>query len=1165
MFEHASLQEAYTGALIAGKGKTLNNIKMVMTQSKFKTEEWTRVRFGAGTPWRRCWCVVSPPDEKEIQKAQKATKKRSAYDRTVPVLRGDVKFYDTKKTKKVVPIATIKDAYSAYAIYPQSKPLIEQSTLVKIEGKITIHSKPETTTDGFIFVMPEVHPAISGFEMLLRFLFPLWDVFALYGRPTRLIPDTLDTRSLMFAMPQEKRYGYLEILDVATLIHTGGSQGWDEKEWKNQLKQLTSQRINKMSRNRSQTSSQAGSRHGHRNSLPSRTAALRFQDNASMRSTPSLHQNDELKPPPIPHTDSAPPGSSQFQSPPPAISPTKSMGHQRSVSESTPMASPRRQRGLTEGGEYTPSRLSRETSRPRLSSDDDAPPPPAHGVPVVPAHYRSQSPKYPMEQSEGLQYRSSSESDRKYHDAVELEGDVGRGMIPNRPPSPVASPPAFSHEPGAKPPTRPYHSPELRRANSRMSSTTLSQLAAAGNAGNGSAVGVSVGAATAGAAAAAAWMTNPQSREEHYPDERSQRGVNDYNDSSRTSADNRLQNQGMVSVESGRSQSRSPRRTAYNSPQPPEQSYGQYGSANSQVNGLQTPLANQPRSVSPLSQTSTVSPVKESAKPDTHQENPSRPTSNQQQFSPQPSPSKSQRPVSSRPLSVSKIARKPLPTPAKSNDIPQSQDRQSLEEMRRQDVDNAAINRVHTMNSVTSTEGSLRRYSGDSSHYDTDSVASPNYDSPQASISGKQLPSLTDKPRTGVLKTVGTPDPSQKDIVVGDGRYRSEPKIESDIPEIDFGPTQIYRPEVQSSQPRSKSRDRLGANARNDGSVSSLYRQGRVSPGHVIDAYNRSPGRSALATPEPSQSRSGSAGSEDNRRSMAWQPAAAGGSSNQAPKQTITPEQFVQQRATASQVVPVYAHNRQTSGTPPLTYSRQNSRTPPLNSRNSSGDWSGQYGHESPARPTSRGASTIINAPVQDYSNHLSAREQEHVARVTGSPLINMASKNPTRRPSSSGLIGAIEAREEEKKAIKAGMGGQMVQQAIAQRQQQAQSYRPQPSPQMHMPGQFPLTPQTPQGGWSSYQQPYQGSGQVSSGYYQQPSQYQQGQFTQGQSQYAQGQYSQSQYAQNQYQVPQQQSQYQQGQYTTGQYQQAQQQQQQGQYQQSQYQGQYSNQGYFGR
>ncbi|GJC99634.1 PH domain-containing protein [Colletotrichum higginsianum] len=248
MYEHSTLQEAYTGALIAGKGKSLNNINLIMDRSKFKTEEWVRVRFGAGVPWRRCWCVISPPDEKEYAKAQKEMRKKSPYDRSTPTLKGDIRFYDTKKDgkkqKKARPIATITDAYSSYAIYPQTKSLIDASTLLKVEGNITIHSEPPSSTEGFVFIMPETHPAVSGFEMLLRFLFPTWDTFGLYGRPGRLVASVLDPRSLMFAMPKHRRYGYLEILDVAGLILEEGSSSWSEREWRKKLKELTGKRMN---------------------------------------------------------------------------------------------------------------------------------------------------------------------------------------------------------------------------------------------------------------------------------------------------------------------------------------------------------------------------------------------------------------------------------------------------------------------------------------------------------------------------------------------------------------------------------------------------------------------------------------------------------------------------------------------------------------------------------------------------------------------------------------------------------------------------------------------------------------------------------------------------------------------------------------------------------
>lgn len=449
MFENACLQEAYTGSLIAGKGKALNSIKSIMTKTVFKTEEWTRVRFGAGTPWRRCWCVISPPDEKEIKSQVKAAKKTSAYTKGNLVVKGDIKFYDTRKvTKKTKPVATIRDAYSTYAVYPQSRALIDQSTLIKIEGVITIHSSPEVTTEGFIFVMPEVHPAVSGFEMMLRMLFPIYDVFHLYGRPTKLIADTLDTRGLMFALPQERRYGYLEIFDVGGLISTEGQGKWSEREWRKKMKNLVSERVSRARENGG--NSRATSRNRHRNSLPGAGSALRFADTESMRSTPSLH--NQIAFPPPNRTDSAPPGDGKVFS----------RSHNRSVSETVQQSPQRRQGG---GGQYTPSRLSHEQSRPQF---EDRPAPPPHGV---------QPPPYaaPMNTTANEYHRDSSSEDEQAYTEAHLPNNSNAGV----PHDPVAPPPAFAHQSQSRPPTQPRAAPELRRANSRMSSTTLSQLAAA--------------------------------------------------------------------------------------------------------------------------------------------------------------------------------------------------------------------------------------------------------------------------------------------------------------------------------------------------------------------------------------------------------------------------------------------------------------------------------------------------------------------------------------------------------------------------------------------------------------------------------------------------------------------------------------------------------------
>jgi CCR4-NOT transcriptional complex subunit CAF120 len=486
MFEHASLQELYTGSLIAGKGKHLNNIRVIMERTKFKTEDWARVRFGAGTPWRRCWCVIEPPDEKEWQRAAKTMKKRSAYERP-QYPKGDIKFYDTKKIKKVTtPIATITDAYSAYAIYPQSKPLIDQSTLVKVEGKITIHSNPESKTEGFVFVMPEVHAAVSGFEMMLRWLFPVYDVFHLYGRPNRLIADTLDAKGLMFAMPKEKRYGYLDIIDVAALIHTDGSNKWSEREWRKQLKDVTSRRI--ASAREDGPPQDLEGRRSHRNSMGSR-GGLQVQDGDSIRSTPSRngHQHNMS-------TDAVFATQRKVTAPANlgALTVAPASYHNRSASESV-MASPSKGRRQNNG--YVPSRLYMD--RVELPQDDmDVSP-----VPSAHHHYPNTLKPGPQNLVEPVDSRNSSDSDLAIQRSRSHAEDVNRDMAQNTPLGPVAPPPNFQHQANDRPQKRPEVRPEMIRKKSRMSNATLDQMVEASKANQDSHAGI---------AAVAAWRNGSQ-------------------------------------------------------------------------------------------------------------------------------------------------------------------------------------------------------------------------------------------------------------------------------------------------------------------------------------------------------------------------------------------------------------------------------------------------------------------------------------------------------------------------------------------------------------------------------------------------------------------------------------------------------------------------------
>ena len=1142
MYENATLQEAYTGSLIAGKGKLLNNIRTIMEKTRFKSEDWARVRFGAGTPWRRCWCVITPPDEKDVQKQQKQMRKKSAYQRFSP-LKGTIKFYDTKKTKKVTPIATINDSFSAYAIYPQSKPLIDQSTLIKLEGSITIHSKPDITTEGFVFVMPEVHPAISGFEMLLRFLFPVYDIFGLYGRPTRLIADTIDTRSLMFALPQERRYGYLEILDVASLIHETGSQSWSEREWRKKLKELTATRMTRMTTN-GRPRSRASSYRDYRNSLPaSRGGGLRYEDGASIRSTPSLI-NQDAPPLPPPHTNSAPPEANEFQ-PPGTFTPKRPQPqHQRSFSEQYPASEPRYRKSQRERPDqsYTPSRLSHEQQQasyqnvrsgrpsyeqppPQMNPYDAAPPPPTHGIPIAIAAQEAQRQRQ-YEAANGTQSRSSSESEQRYGaDARLRPQELNKDLPPSSTPQRVVAPPAFSHEPGAKPQKRPGISPDLRRANSRLSVTTLQQLAEAGQ--NSTSGG---GAAAAGAAAA--WRSNSGYSGTGLagsPEEPEYRGVNHAVSKGLNTADRSTLGEGNAPMKSGLlNPNMSGARSVSNASSQSDAAHPPYYKDKPLMSSydLLTPSTSTSRKPSPLShpaaasssatdqsQTKSyfVAPAKNFADfakpPVTTRQPPSEPVV---AVRPTPVRSDTSKSITRKPVgagrtptqSRSRSPKRASPTRSTKSSAPSLPHTNSLND---QYIDEDALANVLARSQTMTSASQASGHADDRSIADNDSTVSPDYASTRRSTDTKRSERSIEKPRRGKLKTVGNVEPELPgDVHVGDTTYRpggafAPQEVSSDIPSFDFGTTQYYDPVkgnrpttsgtmAQDSHQRPKSAERMTPSPVNETLVEPQRPNGSPSP-----RYDRPQSRN-LITPEP-QLRSPSTNA-DNRRSVVWQPGAQIGGSPGA-KQTVTPEQYVQQRAQAGRVTPVFAHGRQNSAspTPPKQTPEESSKAArnKLQKRNSS------YSKDVPSRPNSRAASNLINVSG-DYSTHLTAREQEHVAKVTGAPLVNMASNaNKLTKTQETGLVGAISAREKEKKDMKEGYGGQMVQQAIAQRQQQAQQqqtypkrnssygmptqpYAP-PQPSYTMPGGFPPSPvlqqafppqQPQQQGWNPQQMQYQ-------------------------------------------------------------------------------------------
>lgn len=893
MFENTSLQELYTGSLIAGKGKLLNNIRVIMERLRFRNEDWARVRFGAGTPWRRCWCVIDPPNEKEFQKEQKSLKKRSAYERP-PVLKGDIKFYDTKKTKKTTPIATITDAYSAYAIYPQSKPLIDQSTLVKVEGRITIHSNPESQSEGFVFVMPEVHPAVSGFEMMLRWLFPVYDIFGLYGRPARLIADTLDNRGLMFAMPKERRYGYLDIQDVAALVCTEGSENWSEQEWRKQMKDVTSRRLSSTeSRTTSRTTSRQGSRKGVRTSLPA-GISLRYEDGASVRSSPSQRHKYNQS------TDTVFATPQKNRTPHQIGSLTSANYHARSASDTLAFANSPRKRQE----QHVPSRLSVDQEREIV---DKPPPPPVHGRLVRKGRPEQiEVPKAQMTLDNDAQPPMLRESD-----------EVGSDLRPQPPPTPVAAPPAFLHSPGERPSLRPNASPELRRENSRMSITTLSQLVDASKSGT------ALGDPVAVAGAASAWRSNESSRGQG----QGYKGVNEITDRRENPADQRHPQPGLV--------------------------------AGLKHDELTAPEASRSERQNEAS----------SHRPD----------------------------EISRSSADKSMTRKPVPpTEATVSST--------------LNVEERAPNEGYTKTDIIAG-----RFPSVGGNQPAEEQVSQDVNTSVENASSQEL-STKKRPDRSILK------PRSRGILKSNGDLNLE-KITS----------QNLKAKVPNAHFATTKDDSLGN--RNASEAVGTSNSPRLDHARTpLDSLTAKEERrsSYLGNSSPSSgsnSRSHSYSPHPGERVVQWQP--GGASVGPGPKSLgsrISPEEFVQQRAHANRVVsPVYAHQR----------TRSSGNIMPERSTSAmSGDWTKRK--EVGSRP-STGEKPGVIPQQQDYTSHLSAREQEHVARMTNSPLVNVNANRHQSPPASAGLVGAIEAREQEKKQFRQGISGQMMQNAIAQRQQQAQ------------------------------------------------------------------------------------------------------------------------------
>ncbi|CCH43440.1 CCR4-NOT transcriptional complex subunit [Wickerhamomyces ciferrii] len=228
-FEYTSLQEAYTGALLSARGSKLSDIRTILSESKFDYEDWVSVRFGSGMPWKRCFAVIEQPNKK--------SKKDKIY-------KGSVSFYKDEKKQKKTAMAIIKDSSATYALYPQSHKLVDHSTMIKLEGTVFFDgNKKSLPKEASVYFMPEQHSAVPGYDTLIRFLVPLMDTFALYGRPKRLNANKNDLNSLLFGLPVLPHVHYLEVDDILALASSPQSSNWLLTEWRFRIKEIMARKL----------------------------------------------------------------------------------------------------------------------------------------------------------------------------------------------------------------------------------------------------------------------------------------------------------------------------------------------------------------------------------------------------------------------------------------------------------------------------------------------------------------------------------------------------------------------------------------------------------------------------------------------------------------------------------------------------------------------------------------------------------------------------------------------------------------------------------------------------------------------------------------------------------------------------------------------------------
>jgi len=149
-YEFIKLNESYTASLLSSKATLLSDLHVLMSETRFSNEEWCNIKFSKNSNWIKCFCVITPCDK------FKRTKNH--------IKNGSIQFYTSSKTHKKNLICSINSIDSCFAVYPNHINLIDDSTLIKLNGDLTIYNlglKKNSNDDDFDEISTSPNSPIS--------------------------------------------------------------------------------------------------------------------------------------------------------------------------------------------------------------------------------------------------------------------------------------------------------------------------------------------------------------------------------------------------------------------------------------------------------------------------------------------------------------------------------------------------------------------------------------------------------------------------------------------------------------------------------------------------------------------------------------------------------------------------------------------------------------------------------------------------------------------------------------------------------------------------------------------------------------------------------------------------------------------------------------------